>query len=187
MALHSATAVSDKEDENLRPIVIDAQKTSSNPLEPDFDTGGNLAEKEIRNLSRYNLAPPSIEQKREHLKVLKNWEGIVTSVENGSFFAAMRDTESESERAEDEFEIYIDNVDESDRELVQEGAVFYLTALIRYPKGEGPQKTTRIIFRRMPRWSPQDIGRAELAANNLWERLHPRPTEQKQEPSSKAQ
>lgn len=189
MAFDLATSFGDDIDDHLSPIVINSAKSSSNPPEPASDTRDNVEEKEFLNLPRYqpDPAPFPIVQTRERLKILKNWEGIVTSVEDGSFFAAMRDTESEGERAQDEFEVDIDNVAESDRELVREGSVFYLTVLTRSPKGETPQKSTRIVFRRMPRWSSRDIERVKVAATELWEKLHPKPTAQANKPGSKAQ
>ena len=188
MAFASNTAISLIEDEELCPTVTDKLKNSSNPLELDFDTRDSLAhEKEVQfYVPKTDPDRSPSMQPRERVTVLKNWEGIVTSVEDASFFAAMRETESEIDRAVDEFEIDIDNVDDSDRELVSEGAVFYLTVLTRHPKGEGLQKTTRIVFRRMPRWSSRDIERAEFAATDLWEKLHPRPAAQSNKPGSKA-
>lgn len=107
----------------------------------------------------------------DSLKVLQNWEGIVTSVDEDSFFAAMRLTNNEDDRAEDAFEIDMDNVATGDRELVDVGAVFYLTVGLRKQKGMRPEKTSIVVFRRMPVWSRRDIQKAELAADDLWGKL----------------
>ena len=108
------------------------------------------------------------EDQKEDFEILGHWEGMVTIVEQRSFFAAMRSRDSEQELPDEQFEIDLDNVDEGDRELVREGAVFYLTVGIRRARGEGPAKTTRVVFRRMPRWSSRDIERAESEAEKLW-------------------
>src|SRR4051794_23558883 len=61
-------------------------------------------------------------------RVLKNWEGVVTSVDGPTFTAEMKDTDApRGSRATDSFEIDLENVAEGDRDLVAEGSVFYLT------------------------------------------------------------
>lgn len=173
-------------DDDVRPVerlpVITHQLGSSTGL-PEPDSGTSFSTEQGLNVRpRRRTDQIKLQQDRERFEVLDNWEGVVTAVEGDSFFASMRRSNGKTERAEDEFEIDIDNVAMGDRDLVHVGAVFYLTVGIRRPRGEGPQKTTRVVFRRMPRWSSRDIKRAEAAATELWEKLHSRTAVQTTEP-----
>ena len=159
MALQSTAPLISEDDidtDARQPVADNQPESSANlPEVGDGTSGSELEGKKFR--SRISPAKPDALEQRENFKVLRNWEGVVTSVE---------------ETCSDEIEIDIDNVADGDRDLVQEGAIFYLTVGIRYPRGEGPQKTTRVVFRRMPRWSSRDIERGEAAANSLWQKLH---------------
>ncbi len=159
-----------KQPDRLLPVIFHWSGNSANLREADFDTSDSTVQGLCVRSRRNKFG--GLRRERERLEVLDNWEGVVTAVEGDSFFASMRRTNSKIKRAEDEFEINIDNVARGDRELVHVGAVFYLTVGTRHPHGEGPQKTTLIIFRRMPRWSSRDIARAEAASTELWEKLN---------------
>ena len=151
------------------PVISNPQGASANDPDLELDTSNTaVPPKDVRS-----RIPPPRPIALEPFCALKNWEGVVTAVENSVFFASMRLTSSDSKVADAEFEIDMDNVPEGDRDLVRDGAVFYLTVGIRHPLGEKSQKTTRIVFRRMPRWSDRDIERAESAATDLWQRLQP--------------
>lgn len=176
--LYFSTAPTASGDDELfdrrMPDIIYEPTTSARPLKTVSDTSGNPTHGKIvrPRFKDDKTRQPDGPRKRDRFQVLKNWEGVVTAIEEDLIFASVRQTNSESERAEDEFEMDIDNVPSGDRELVRVGAVFYLTVGIRRPPGEDSQKTTRVIFRRMPRWSAGDVARAEVAADELWKELH---------------
>ena len=171
--------------EKKMPIMTRRDGSSASLPEVDSDTSNSVGQgPKIR--SRVNHGQKKFPLERDRFEVLDNLEGVVTAVEGDSFFASMRHPSSKIERAEDEFEIYIDNVPEGDRDLVCVGAIFYLTIGIRRPRGESSQKTTQLVFRRMPRWSSRDIERAETATTDLWERLQNGLTTQTSEPYSEA-
>lgn len=71
----------------------------------------------------------------------------------------------------DYFDIDLDNVADGDIGLVRDGAKFYLTVLSITPPGESPQKTTRVVFRRVPRMRQEAIAEAEQEAAELWDLL----------------
>jgi hypothetical protein len=176
MASSSATSYY-RSDEHVR-IVDDTVRDSSSSVDRHSETvAGQLGQKRpVRLQPSENKDADFISMplSRERFEVLKNWEGVVTAVERKSFFAMARLVDSELDRAEDELEIDFDNVLSSERSLVQEGAVFYLTVGKRYPEGGRPEKVTKLIFRRMPRWSTGDIERAKATAEDLLQRLNPR-------------
>ncbi|MEG3620150.1 hypothetical protein V5T82_16925 [Magnetovibrio sp. PR-2] len=103
--------------------------------------------------------------------VLSNWEGVITAVEQTKFYASIRKTNSDLSVAEDGVEIGIDEVDHGDLDLLKEGSIFYLTVGVIHPPGQGRQKTTRLVFRRMPRWGKRDLERADAVADELWRSL----------------
>lgn len=109
---------------------------------------------------------------QERFEVIKHWEGVVINVEAETFSADLRLVESSYPVADSQIEIDLDNVPEGDRSLVQKGSVFYLTVGTRYPAGGRPEKSTRLVFRRMPRWSEGDIRRSEAIAEDLWRKLN---------------
>ena len=93
----------------------------------------------------------------QRFKVLRNWEGRVTAVDEDKFWAVIRTVNHhDSLQPEDEIEVDLESVLPGDEELVQEGAIFYLTLGSRIIPGEHPERSTRLIFRRMPRWHPRD-------------------------------
>lgn len=105
-------------------------------------------------------------------KVLQNWEGVVVGVSENSFQAHMLSTLGPTGPVE-YFDVDLDNVADGDIGLVREGAKFYLTVLSIIPPGESAQKTTRVVFRRLPRMRQEAVVEAEREATELWELLRP--------------
>lgn len=116
-------------------------------------------------------AAPNPPRRAERFEVVQNWEGVVTTVEETTFHAEVRPTNNPSARPTDELEIDLVNVAPGDIEMVKEGSVFYLTVGTLTLPGEGPQQTTRLIFRRMPRWSANDIKRRDSRVDALWSKM----------------
>lgn len=89
---------------------------------------------------------------RRHLvspfRVLAKWEGVVTEVHADSFVAdctdALRGIEEPFEA-----ELYLNEVDPGERELVEVGAVFYWTIGYR-DRRRGRARESVIVFRRLP-------------------------------------
>lgn len=160
----------DDDTEGTDVLHISSQtSTSSSVLLKEAQTATEKSDKIFPTNRRAVVLLP----RQEPFVVLKSWEGVVTSVGTETFFAAMRSLDDDKKRAETEFEVDLSEVLSGDRDLVREGAIFYLTVGISYPKGGIPGKTTRIVFRRMPRWSTQDIKRAEAATDKLMRILNP--------------
>lgn len=105
-------------------------------------------------------------------KVLQNWEGVVVGVSENSFQANMLSTLGPTGPVE-YFDVDLDNVADGDIGLVREGAKFYLTVLSIIPPGESAQKTTRVVFRRLPRMRHEALVEAEREGTELWELLRP--------------
>ncbi len=99
----------------------------------------------------------------------RKWEGAVISIEDETFHARLVDM---SEQAEDEeAEFPISDVSDDDRALLQEGANFYFSVGYLVSESGSRQRCARMRFRRMPKWSPDEIIEAHARAKGLRSRL----------------
>jgi len=124
---------------------------------------------------RPQFAPPLIRLPpgtlpKERLRVLQQWEGVVTDVTKDSFFAEIQDL-SDSSMPLELVEIPIAEISEDDRSLLGEGAVFYWC--IGYETSQGGQlrRMSEIRMRRRPRWTRRTLQQASRRAEELFE-LH---------------
>lgn len=87
---------------------------------------------------------------RPNFWVLQAWEGTVEEVAIDSFRARLRDL-TELSRPDEIVEIFSEEVDAADRDLLRPGGVFYWN--IGYKEGSGipRERTSRVTFRRVPR------------------------------------
>ena len=104
----------------------------------------------------------------ERVRVLQQWEGVVTDVTNDSFFADLQDL-SDSSHPLEVVEIPIDEVSEDDRPLLVEGAVFYWSIGHETSAGGTLRRMSEIRMRRMPRWTKRDIQNVAKRAEELFE------------------
>lgn len=155
-------------DEDLEFVEARAFGSSTIPQDLSYDF---LGPDEVTDSATSGVAPRA--DSAAGFEVVRNWEGVVTAVDHSVFYGAVRDTSDIVQVPEDELEIEFDSVAEGDRDLVREGAVFYFTVGNRRVRGGSREISTRIVFRRMPRWSLRDIERAESATTDLYEKLNP--------------
>ena len=107
---------------------------------------------------------PKSKKIKEVFNVLQFWEGWVTNVKNESFIATIKDNTNLTHPLE-EVDILINEVPEPDRDLIEEGAVFYWHIGYRDNLKTGNrERVSSIRFRRMPRWSKKDFNKAEKFA-----------------------
>ena len=114
---------------------------------------------------------PTLPEFEEFFKAIEKWEGYVVSVSKDSFVARITSTSGER-NIEQEAQILIEEITESDRSLIQPGAVFYWS--IGYlDRRVGGRLTTSIIrFRRLPVWTNQDLRKARTRVAELKRLLH---------------
>ena len=97
-------------------------------------------------------------------QILQKWEGCVEEVKKETFSAKLYDLQDL--QAPDYFcEIYLEEVSEADKELVQPGAVFYWHIFYKEQAGQ-KSRESRIRFRRLP-WSKAQREQAEKDAEKL--------------------
>ena len=102
-------------------------------------------------------------------EVLQQWEGIVEMVdENDKIFTAqLYDLTTDEPYASEVAELLIDDVSDDDQNLLQVGAVFYLT--VGYSVRVSGQKArfVRVEFRRLPNWTESDLNRVRERAQRI--------------------
>jgi hypothetical protein len=97
------------------------------------------------------------------------WEGVVEEVNGEGFRARLRPLEGEPDPSQVEYADfdYMDLADDSDHELVVEGAVFYWT-VGRSRNVVGTQTNTSLVrFRRLPPPSARQLREAEVEAEAM--------------------
>ena len=151
--------------------------TESEPgLDPDHPlTGSANSQTEIVPLPRpIGSKPPSFVQPTEDFNSVRNWEGVVLSVGEDTFFARVRDPDEKSDLGETTLEVPIEDVTEDEKPLLTEGAVFYLTLGYRQMPGQPRRKDATLIFRRMPAWSKNRLAAAQKLEKKLTSILKPK-------------
>jgi hypothetical protein len=100
---------------------------------------------------------------------LQTWEGFVEDIdeENGIFRARLADLEPDSSGEEEIAELYLEDVDQDDRELVKPGGVFrWIIGYRAEPYGKR-ERVSALVFRRLPAWTRQDLDIAAREARRL--------------------
>ena len=110
------------------------------------------------------ITAPSVNVVSSSFVLLQDWEGVVEEVSQSTFNARLRDRTVGDEYAAESIELAIDDVSDDDRELLMPGAVFYL-GIGRLTRPSGRQdRVTRIVFRRIPRWTRSTLKSAAVRA-----------------------
>jgi hypothetical protein len=98
-------------------------------------------------------------------QALKRWEGVVTATDVEQFTARLRDLDSSAE-SDLEAVVSVDEIADSDEQLLEVGAVFYWTIGYRIePHGQKSSVST-IRFRRLPVWTSNDRKRLSKLASD---------------------
>lgn len=152
---------------------------------PRFDTASPFIFKSSAGLSvgqierapgvRERLVLPVVEpegrETRERFKALQRWEGTVLRIDRAeaSFVARLTDLTQQAPPEEGEFDLQ--DVPESDRELIRPGSLFYWS--IGYLDRPGGQRarSSAVRFRRLPRWREDDLAQARDRAAATAEEL----------------
>ena len=133
---------------------------------PNFTVqqGFELSDDSVENINEIRSQEP-IQIKMPHpkkIQVLQKWEGIVQEILTDTFIARLSDTENQ---IEEEAEIYLEEVDEKDKDLVTPGAVFYWH--IGYNDEQSRQRFSMIKFRRLPTWKKEELDAIKRESNRV--------------------
>lgn len=146
-----------KENEEIRVIpfdVLEGKKSIHNQLV--------LEDTDSKRETVPYLKPIKTQSK---FTALQKWEGFVLDVGEETFTARLVDLKNEE--IEEEAEIYLTEVTEEDYPFLQPGAIFYWS--IGYLDHYSGQRfnTGMIRFRRLPRFSKQEINLAQEKAQEI--------------------
>jgi hypothetical protein len=108
---------------------------------------------------------PSVAEhvRRDYFRVIARWEGVVLSVDSETF--VVRLTDDSGRQPEVQAEIHLDEVAEADRDLLRANGLFYWTIGFRETKTGDRIRESRIRFRRLPGWRPEELAEADRWAD----------------------
>jgi CheY-like chemotaxis protein len=112
----------------------------------------------------------SVEREVPREVKLQEWEGQVQEVGSNYFSARLVDLTAGEKEETEEAELPLDDLIESDRALVVPGAVFRWIIGYRYMYGQ-KERFTRVVIRRLPMWTEQEIRSADREAADLYDAL----------------
>lgn len=142
---------------NLEP------QTQTNPTGHREDSASRTPSRE----AEYVVPPRSLPD-RTFSVVLQKWEGFVLEIGKETFTARLAPLVGDG--GDQIAEIYRDEIDDQDQQLLEPGAVFYWS--IGYlDKPSGRQRFSLIRLRRLPIWSATELRAAEKKAAELGEVL----------------
>lgn len=110
---------------------------------------------------------PVVQAAREHFRLLKEWEGVVLSIDQRSEVLSARITDISDPSDQLEVVIPFDNISPADRPLVAEGAVFYWKVGRTIRRGGQLLNQSIVKFRRLPAWQPDELAEAEVRVREL--------------------
>jgi hypothetical protein len=98
--------------------------------------------------------------------LLQQWEGVVTSVDQGEFDAQLEDAQDPT-RPRESATFSVEEVSEGDTPLVKVGAVFYWYIGYRTSEGGQKERVSALRFRRLPAWTASELRAARQKAAAL--------------------
>ena len=102
--------------------------------------------------------------------ILQEWEGQVQEVLARTFTARLVDLTSKESEETEEVDLPLDDLSESDKASIAPGSIFRWIIGHRYRDGE-KERFTRVIVRRLPIWTAQEIRAADEEAESLHKSL----------------
>jgi len=125
------------------------------------DSAESLAK--VISMPKFNTVP---EIQNSPFLVLQEWEGIVTKVGDSDFIATLLDITLKRKIEDEEADFLIADLTEDGKKQLRVGAIFRW--IIGYRSIAGTkERSSKIIFRRMPAWSKKDLDLAAQEADRL--------------------
>lgn len=119
-------------------------------------------------LSRHSVvvSPKAVQLAQDRFISLQKWEGVVTAIDEQTFWAHLIDLTQGG--ADEEAELFVDDVTDDDRALLQIGAGFYWNIGYRDNAHNGNRiRASEIRFKRVPPVSAQEYDSALSRARHL--------------------
>lgn len=102
----------------------------------------------------------------------QEWEGEVIRIEEDRFLGRLHDLSEWNDASFcEETEFSLKEISETDLSLLKEGAIFrWSLGFSRTPAGTR-ERTSRIVFRRLPAWTKKDLALSTQRAEELWKSI----------------
>lgn len=114
------------------------------------------------------LPVPVNDIRRNPARRLAEWNGCVTEIDTHYFSAALKGIFGEGVNGEEEdAEIPISDVSESDRDLLALGNFFRLCVFYEMREDGQPRRYTQVVFRRLPAYRPHELAQAVERASEI--------------------
>lgn len=173
MDMSQATAIYMDEGTADTPIVSimgelkgrEASAGSENNIDDTMSTG-NRTNLPVHIPMHVIASPPK--EIKSVFRLLQMWEGRVLYVDNNNQeFSAIITDKTNPAMADEKVSLSIEEISPNDLSLLKEGAVFYWSiGYADYP-GRPRTRESRIRFRRLPKWSFQELNQARETGANL--------------------
>jgi len=111
--------------------------------------------------ARLNVSVIDLRKPREDVKQI--WNGVVTKFDSQDFTVRLED-KTNPENPNELVVLSLDEVDERDRHLVKEGAMLLWHIGYRYGPKNPRERFSKIAFRRLPKWTEEEVQDAEQLA-----------------------
>ena len=142
-------------------------------------------ESELEENTDSNTVVPSLSKKENFVEFVKDslvrqktsvssqhWKGYVTKREEDYFSAIITDPSNENQ--DEEIQMPLKSISSDDLHLVVEGS--YFDWHIGYEKISGTtQRFSKVLFRRMPKWTSDDFNKAKHLAQQIKDFLSSQP------------
>jgi hypothetical protein len=143
-----------------------AERLSTEPTLPVNEHGLSTRTPRVPPLDLGVVQYPSPARELPREEVLQEWEGQVQEVGERVFSARLVDLTRDSKEETEEADLPIEDLGEADRRLVVPGATFRWIIGYRWTNGE-KERFTRVIIRRLPIWTEEEIKSADREAAEL--------------------
>jgi len=111
------------------------------------------------------------ERAHDSYAILQEWEGYVVVIRDATFVARLTDITKSRSAPQEEAEFPFEELSDSDRKNLCEGAIFRWIIAYRRSPGGTKERASRIVFRNLPAWTKRDIEKNEKDAAEWAEKL----------------
>ena len=113
------------------------------------------------------LPPPVSSVPTASLHALQEWEGYVTDIREGEFWARLRDLTAGDVVEQEEAAIPLEEIDAEDRSRISVGSIFRWVIGYERSVGGMRKRVSQIVFLDLPRMTEQDLDRGREWADRM--------------------
>lgn len=146
-----------------QPPIVDRREAPQGLRIDGTSVNRDAAQTAVLDRTVVVAAPPEFRREpwRENFLTLARWEGRVVEVTPRTLVAVLND-ELDRTLPEEEAEIPLEEISQADMGLVRPGALFYWSIGYRLHASGQRSRESIIRFRRLPRWSTEEVEEVDL-------------------------